>query len=73
VGKEDLFVRMVVYIKDKLLMICLMELVNFNMQIKINILVNLIKELEKDKDNIFIVKEQHLVGFGRMIRKFKEN
>jgi hypothetical protein len=50
-----------------------MVLVNFNMQIKINMLVILIKEWDKEKVNIFIVKELLLVEFGKMIKKFKDN
>jgi hypothetical protein len=68
-GKVDLYVQMVVFIKVKLLMIYHMVLENFNMLIKINTLGVLIKELDKEKENIIIVKERYSVGHGKMIRR----
>ena len=41
--------------------------------IRINIMVVLEKEKNKEKETIILVKEQFLVELGKMMKKFKDN
>lgn len=41
--------------------------------IRISIMVVLEKEKNKEKVTIILVKEQFLVGLGKMMKKFKDN
>ena len=41
--------------------------------IRISIMVVLEKEKNKEKETIILVKEQFLVGLGKMMKKFKDN
>lgn len=46
---------------------------NYNMSTRTGMWVSSTKALDKEKDNIFIVKEQCLKGFGKMIKNQKAN
>lgn len=50
-----------------------MELDSYNMLIKISMLVPLIKESEREVVSISIVKEQHTMAFGAMIKRHKDS
>jgi 16S rRNA A1518/A1519 N6-dimethyltransferase RsmA/KsgA/DIM1 with predicted DNA glycosylase/AP lyase activity len=53
--------------------IFLMELVISNIPIKTNILDNLLKEKNMEKEIIFLVKELYFQDIGIMIIKFRVN
>lgn len=73
VEKEDWYVQTEVYIMGKFSMTHSMELENWNMWTKINILAHLIKEYGKEKDSIIIAKELYSRVHGKMTKKFKES
>lgn len=71
--KEELFIKMAVFMQDNLLMKFLMELEIFSIQIRTNTLDNFLKEKNMEKETTFSAKAQFLVDVGRKTKNLKAN
>lgn len=71
--KEELFIKMAVFMQENLLMKFLMESEIFSIQIRTNTSGNFLKEKNMEKATIFSAKAQFLVAVGKMTKNLKAN
>lgn len=71
--KEELFIKMAVFMQENLLMKFPMELEIFSIQIRTNTSDNFLKEKNMEKETTFSAKAQFLVDVGRKTKNLKAN